>query len=110
MDPQHCFSVKGHNPDPRPSGAPDSSRLTALSQRRGRGGGYGGRMPRTNMGLEIIGARSDIVASLTGILDGLEVRWSRNLCKISESKFSKKIFLITRINLTRISPKVSIYY
>jgi hypothetical protein len=31
-------------------------------------------MSRANMRLEIIGARSDIVTSLTGILDGLESR------------------------------------
>jgi hypothetical protein len=67
-------------------------------------------MPRANMGLEIIGARSDVVAPLTGILDGLEAGWSRNLCKISESTFCQKRFLITRFNLTRISAKVSDYY
>jgi hypothetical protein len=88
-----AFSL-GHHPDPRPSDAPDSSRqcrrrrLTALSQRRGRGDG--GRMPRANMGLEIIGARSDVVAPLTGILDRLKAGWSRNLCKISENKFGQK--------------------
>jgi hypothetical protein len=89
-----AFQFRSQSGDPRSSGAPDSGcqrrghRLTALSQRRD-----GGRMPRSNMGLEIIGARSDIVASLTGILDGLVAERTRNWCKITESKFlSKKFF------------------